>query len=53
VPFRELAASERGNAAVIAGATLLAQTAWDALHDPALIEAAWAEFGRPGTRAGP
>jgi len=45
IEFRDLAATERADAIVLLGATTLAQTAWDVLADPALLEAAWAEFG--------
>jgi amidohydrolase len=45
VEFRELAVAERADDTVLIGATTLAQTAWEALSDPALIEAAWSEFG--------
>ena len=52
VAFRELAITERGDAAVLVGATALAQTAWDALSDPAALEAAWDEFGAVGRPLG-
>ncbi len=48
VEFRELAATERGDAVALLGATTLAQTAWDVLTDPALLEAARAEFRTAG-----
>jgi metal-dependent amidase/aminoacylase/carboxypeptidase family protein len=48
VAFRDLAATERGNAVALLGATTLAQTAADVLTDSALVEAAWAEFRAAG-----
>ena len=48
VDFRELAATERGDAVALVGATTLAQTAWDVLSDSALLDAARAEFRAAG-----
>ena len=48
IAFREAAASTRGDEVMLLAATLIAETAVDLLTDPALVEAAWAEF-----RAGP
>lgn len=42
--FRDRAAAEQGDAACLVGAATLAQTAWDVLTDPALVDAVTAEF---------
>jgi amidohydrolase len=44
VPFRDLAVADRGDAVALLGATALAQTAFDVLTDPGLVERASAEF---------
>jgi amidohydrolase len=43
IEFRDAAASPRADEAALLAATLVAQTAWDLLADPALVEAAWRE----------
>ena len=42
--FRDAAASPRADATTLLAATLVAQTAWDLLADPSLVDAAWREF---------
>ena len=42
--FREAAISAKGDETTLLAATLVAQTAWDLLADPALVEAARREF---------
>ena len=42
--FRDAAVSPRADETTIEAATLIAQTAYDLFADPALVEAAWAEF---------
>ncbi len=42
--FRDAAASPRGDETTLLAATLVAQTAYELFVDPALREAAWAEF---------
>ena len=42
--FRDAAAGPQADATTLLAATLIAQTAWDLLADPALVEAAWREF---------
>lgn len=44
IEFREAAASPAGDATTLLAATLIAQTAYELFVDPALREAAWAEF---------
>ena len=44
--FRDAAATPQGDATTLLAAKLVAQTAFDLLADPALVEAAWAEFRR-------
>ena len=48
VAFREAARTERADDTIIAGATCLAQTAWELLSEPGLLEAARAEFAGKG-----
>jgi amidohydrolase len=48
IAFRDLAATERGDAVALLGATTLAQTAFDALSDPGVVDAAWTEFRAAG-----
>jgi amidohydrolase len=43
IEFRDAAASPRADEAALLAATLVAQTAWDLLADPTLVEAAWKE----------
>jgi amidohydrolase len=42
--FRDAAATPRADETTLLAATLVAETAYDLFADPALIEAAWAEF---------
>jgi amidohydrolase len=42
--FRDAAAKPRADETTLLAATLVAQTAYDLLADPALVEAAWREF---------
>ncbi|HET7676385.1 MAG TPA: M20 family metallopeptidase [Candidatus Limnocylindrales bacterium] len=42
--FRDAAAQPRADETTLLAATLVAQTAWDLLADPSLVEAAWREF---------
>jgi amidohydrolase len=42
--FREAAATERADRVTLLAATLIAQTAYDLLAEPKLVEEAWAEF---------
>jgi metal-dependent amidase/aminoacylase/carboxypeptidase family protein len=42
--FRDAAVSARADETTLLAATLIAQTAVDLFLDPALVEAAWAEF---------
>jgi amidohydrolase len=42
--FRDAAATPRADETTLLAATLVAQTAVDLFRDPALVEAAWAEF---------
>jgi amidohydrolase len=44
IEFREAAASPRADDIVLTVATVIAQTAYDLLADPRLVDAAWAEF---------
>lgn len=44
IEFREAAASARADDVVAIVATAIAQTAYDLMADPKLVEAAWAEF---------
>jgi len=44
IEFRDAAASPAGDATTLLAATLIAQTAYELFVDPALREAAWAEF---------
>ena len=44
IEFRDAAATPRADATTLLAATLVAQTAWDLIADPALVEAAWREF---------
>jgi metal-dependent amidase/aminoacylase/carboxypeptidase family protein len=46
--FRDAAAAPRADETTLLAATLVAQTAYDLLADPKLVEAAWREF-RAGT----
>ena len=48
IEFREAAASPRGDEVTLLAATLVAQTAYELFADPALVEAAWAEFRAAG-----
>jgi amidohydrolase len=49
IEFREAAASPLGDEVTLLAATLIAQTAYELFADPALVEAAWAEFRGAGT----
>ena len=50
IAFRDAAAEPLADATTLLAATLVAQTAYDLFADPALVEAAWAEFrGTAGT----
>lgn len=42
--FRDAAAGPQADATTLLAAALVAQTAWDLLAEPALVEAAWREF---------
>jgi amidohydrolase len=42
--FRDAAATPRADEVTLLAATLIAETAYDLFADPALVEAAWAEF---------
>ena len=42
--FRDAAAMPRADETTLLAATLVAQTAYELFADPALVEAAWAEF---------
>lgn len=42
--FRDAAATPRADEVTLLAATLVAETAYDLFADPALVEAAWAEF---------
>jgi amidohydrolase len=42
--FREAAATPRADETTLLAATVVAETAYDLFADPALVEAAWAEF---------
>jgi amidohydrolase len=44
IAFRDAAAMPRADETTLLAATLVAQTAYDLLADPALVEAAWREF---------
>jgi hypothetical protein len=44
IEFRDAAASSRADDVVLLVATVIAQTAYDLFADPALVDAAWAEF---------
>jgi amidohydrolase len=46
IRFRDAAATPRADATTLLAATLVAQTAYDLLADPQLVEAAWQEFRR-------
>ena len=48
IEFREAAASPRGDEVTLLAATVVAQTAYELFADPALVEAAWAEFRAAG-----
>jgi hypothetical protein len=48
VAFRDAAVSPQADATTLLAATLVAQTAYDLLADPALVEAAWREFRGEG-----
>jgi amidohydrolase len=48
IEFLEAAASPLGDAVTLLAATLIAQTAYELFADPALVEAAWAEFRGEG-----
>jgi amidohydrolase len=51
IAFRDAAATPRADETTLLAATLVAQTAIDLFLDPALVEAAWAEF-RAGSEGG-
>ena len=44
IEFRDAAATPRADEVTLLAATLVAETAYDLFADPALVEAAWAEF---------
>jgi amidohydrolase len=44
IAFRDAAATPRAGETTLLAATLVAQTAYDLLADPSLVEAAWREF---------
>jgi metal-dependent amidase/aminoacylase/carboxypeptidase family protein len=44
--FRDAAATPQADETTLLAATLVAQTAWDLIADPRLVEAAWEEFRR-------
>ena len=44
IEFRDAAASPRADEVTLLAATVVAQTAYELFADPALVEAAWAEF---------
>jgi amidohydrolase len=44
IEFRDAAITPRADETTLLAATLVAQTAWDLLADPTLVEAAWREF---------
>jgi len=44
IAFRDAAATPEADATTLLAATLVAQTAWDLLADPALVKAAWGAF---------
>lgn len=44
IRFRDAAALPRADATTLLAATIVAQTAYDLLADPSLVEAAWREF---------
>ena len=46
IVFRDAAATPRADATTLLAATLIAQTAYELLADPKLVEAAWQEFRR-------
>jgi amidohydrolase len=46
--FRDAAVTPHADETTLLAATLVAQTAWDLLADPALVEAAWREFRTEG-----
>jgi len=48
IAFRDAAAMPRADRTTLLAATLVAQTAVDLLLDPALVQAAWEDFGRAG-----
>ena len=48
IEFRDAAVTPRADETTLLAATLVAQTAWDLLSDPALVEAAWREFRAEG-----
>jgi len=48
IEFRDAAATPRADETTLLAATLVAQTAWDLLADPGLVEAAWREFRAEG-----
>jgi len=48
IRFRDAAATPRADDVTLLAATLVAQTAFDLLADPALVEAAWREFRGDG-----
>ncbi len=45
IEFRDAAAMPRADEVTLVAAALVAQTAWDLFADPALVAAAWREFG--------
>ena len=47
IEFRDAAARPRADETTLLAATLVAQTALELFRDPALVEAAWAEFRAP------
>lgn len=46
--FRDAAATPRADEVTLLAATVVAQTAWELLADPGLVEAAWREFREDG-----
>jgi hypothetical protein len=48
IEFRDAAATPRADETTLLAATLVAETAWDLLADPALVEDAWRAFRAEG-----
>jgi amidohydrolase len=48
IEFRDAAASPRADEVTLLAATIVAQTAYELFADPALVDAAWAEFRGEG-----